>query len=274
MALALARQRRRDVRLPLENCPLFERLNAPLRKRHPVWLFDLDNTLHDASHAAFEPISAAMTRYIAEHLELADDAATALRQRYWKRYGATLLGLVRHHAINAAHFLDHTHRLPDLEARLRSSAHDRAALRRLPGRKFVLTNAPRAYALRVLDSLGMAAQFDGVLSIEDMAMFGHLRPKPDARMLRRVAARLKVAPTRCVLVEDTLEHQKAARGLGMKTVWMRRYLGGRYRGAPSAPFQTRLRALPATVEVGVHACPKPAYVCARINSLQKLMRRA
>ena len=92
--------------------PLSERRDAPLRKRHPVWLFDLDNTLHDASHAAFEPISAAMTRYIAEHLELADDAATALRQRYWKRYGATLLGLVRHHAIDAAHFLDHTHRCP------------------------------------------------------------------------------------------------------------------------------------------------------------------
>ncbi len=274
MALALARQRRRDVRRPVDSRPLSERRDAPLRKRHPVWLFDLDNTLHDASHAAFEPISAAMTRYIAEHLELADDAATALRQRYWKRYGATLLGLVRHHAIDAAHFLDHTHRLPNLEARLRSSAHDRAALRRLPGRKFVLTNAPRAYALRVLDSLGVAAQFDGVLSIEDMAMFGHLRPKPDARMLRRVAARLKVAPTRCVLVEDTLEHQKAARGLGMTTVWMRRYLGGRYRGAPSVPFQTRLRALPAKMEVGVHACPKPAYVCARINSLQKLMRRA
>jgi putative hydrolase of the HAD superfamily len=240
--------------------------------KRPVWLFDLDNTLHDASHAAFEPISAAMTRDSAAHLGLADPDATALRQRYWKRYGATLLGLVRHHAINAAHFLDHTHRLPGLEDRLRSSVHDRAALRRLRGRKFVLTNAPRAYALRVLDRLGLAARFDGVLCIEDMAMFGHIRPKPDARMLRRVAARLKVAPSRCVLVEDTLEHQKAAHGLGMRTVWMRRYLGGRYRGPVPAPEPVRRERSPSAVEVGVHACPKPAYVCAKINSLQKLMR--
>ena len=241
-------------------------------KRPPVWLFDLDNTLHDASHAAFEPISVAMTRYIAEHLALEDAAATALRQRYWKRYGATLLGLVRHHAINAAHFLDHTHRLPGLEGRLRSSAHDRAALSRLRGRKFVLTNAPRAYALRVLDTLGLAARFEGVLSIEDMAMFGHIRPKPDARMLRRVAARLKVPTSRCVLVEDTLEHQKAAHGLGMTTVWMRRYLGGRYRGPLSALDRVRREGSRPPVEVGVHACPKPAYVYAKINSLQKLMR--
>ena len=240
--------------------------------KRPVWLFDLDNTLHDASHAAFEPISVAMTRYIAEHLELEDAAATALRQRYWKRYGATLLGLVRHHAINAAHFLDHTHRLPGLEDRLRSSAHDRAALRRLRGRKFVLTNAPRAYALRVLDALGLADRFEGVLSIEDMAMFGHIRPKPDARMLRRVAARLKVPPSRCVLVEDTLEHQKAAHGLGMRTVWMRRYLGGRFRGPPFAPVMTRMNDGAPPAEASGRVCPKPAYVCARINSLQKLMR--
>jgi len=245
---------------------------ARARSRNRLWLFDLDNTLHDASHAAFAPISAAMTRYIAEHLRLDEDDATALRQRYWKRYGATLLGLVRHHAISAAHFLEHTHRLPGLEDRLRSSAHDRAALARLRGRKFVLTNAPRDYALRVLDTLGLASCFDGVIGIEDMAMFGHLRPKPDARMLRRVAARLKVAPARCVLVEDTLEHQKAARGLGMTTVWMRRYLGGRFRGSPFAPRPGVQTEAAAPGGASRRTCPKPAYVCARINSLQKLLR--
>ena len=246
---------------------------ARIAPRPPrLWLFDLDNTLHDASHAAFAPISAAMTGYIAEHLGLDESAATTLRQRYWKRYGATLLGLVRHHAIRASHFLEHTHRLPGLEDRLRSSAHDRAALKHLRGRKFVLTNAPRHYALRVLDTLGLATCFDGVIGIEDMAMFGHIRPKPDARMLRRVAARLKVAPSRCVLVEDTLEHQKAARGLGMTTVWMRRYVGGRFRGPPFAPRRAGAidGAPPADASHG--ACPKPIYVCARINSLQKLPR--
>jgi len=140
------------------------------------------------------------------------------------------------------------------------------------GRKFVLTNAPRGYALRVLDTLGLATCFEGVISIEDMAMFGHIRPKPDARMLRRVAASLKVRASRCVLVEDTLEHQKAARGLGMTTVWMRRYLGGRFRGPPFAPVMTRMNDSAPPAEASGRVCPKPAYVCARINSLQKLMR--
>lgn len=243
----------------------------PGRPSRRVWLFDLDNTLHDASHAAFASISAAMTGYIVEHTGLDESAATALRQQYWKRYGATLLGMVRHHAVEAAHFLEQTHRLPGLEARLRSSAHDRAALRRLRGRKYVLTNAPRRYAERVLGALGLARSFAAVISIEDMAMFGQLRPKPDRRMLRRVAARLQVPPGRCVLVEDTLEHLKAARGLGMTTVWMQRYLGGRFRG-PSTSAVRAPKVGPPRAEVGVHACPDPRYVCAKIRSLQKLPR--
>lgn len=224
----------------------------------PVWLFDLDNTLHDASHAAFGPTNQAMTEYIAAHLGLSHDDASRLRQHYWHHYGATLLGLVRHHGVKASHFLEETHRLPGLEARLRASVHDRAALRRLPGRKFVLTNAPRSYTLRVLETLRLTGCFDGILSIEDMTMFGQHRPKPDARMLRHVAARLRLRPEQCVLVEDTLVHQRSARRIGMKTVWMQRYL----RGAIHTPAQS--------MKVGVHPCPKPAYVCARINRIQAL----
>jgi putative hydrolase of the HAD superfamily len=232
-----------------------------------TWLFDLDNTLHDASHAAFAPTSHAMSEYVAEHLGLPLHEASALREHYWQRYGATLLGIVRHHAhIRPAHFLDHTHRLPGLEQRLRTSSHDRAALARLPGRKVVLTNAPRAYALRVLAELRLLDAFDAVLSIEDMRMFGQWRPKPDARMFRRIAVRLRTPAARCVLVEDTLEHQRAARSVGMRTVWMQRYLGGRFRGSSMVPRHTGLH----THKVGVHPCRRPSYVCARIVSLQSL----
>ena len=35
-----------------------------------TWLFDLDNTLHDASRAAFGPTNQAMTDYIATHLAM------------------------------------------------------------------------------------------------------------------------------------------------------------------------------------------------------------
>ena len=242
-----------------------------------VWLFDLDNTLHDASHAAFGETNAAMNEYMVEHLGLDHAEAARLRQHYWNHYGATLLGLVRHHGVKASHFLEQTHLHPGLEDRLRMSAHDRAALMRLRGRKFVLTNAPLTYTMRVLDTLRLTGYFEGVISIEDMSMFGQLRPKPDARMFRHIAAWLKVRPSDCVLVEDVLENQRAARGIGMKTAWMQRYLGGRYRGhlrgGSSSGFNNAANNYTAKRrEVGVHPCPSPRYVCAKIQTLQQLLK--
>ena len=244
--------------------------------RRRVWLFDLDNTLHDASHAAFGETNAAMNAYLIDHLGVDHDEAARLRVHYLQRYGATLLGLVRHHGVKASHFLEETHRHPGLEQRLRTSAHDRAALQRLRGRKFILTNAPRDYTLRVLNTLKLADLFDGVISIEDMTMFGQLRPKPDARMLRHIAARLKVRTSDCVLVEDVLENQRAARRVGMRSAWMRRYLEGRYRGqlrggATSGANNAR-KSGAMRCEVGVHPCPSPRYVCAKMNSLLTLLR--
>jgi putative hydrolase of the HAD superfamily len=237
-------------------------------KKDPVWLFDLDNTLHDASNAAFGEMHVAIGDYVVEHVGVSHEEADRLRQKYWLRYGATLLGLIRHHGVRAAHFLDQTHRLPGLEERLRTSSHDRAALAALPGRKFILTNAPRAYAMRVLTTLRLLRHFDGVVTIEDMTMFGSLRPKPDARMLRRVAARLGVMPSRCALVEDTLVHLKAARSIGMRTVWMQRYLGDRFRGTLRGTLKSGFRPAPTACRV----CPKPAYLYAKIGALRHLAR--
>ncbi len=222
-----------------------------------VWLFDLDDTLHDAATASMPHLHDAMNAYIRDELGLDAEAATAMRRRYWQWYGATLLGLVRHHGVKPAHFLHVTHALPGLEQRVRGHAHDLAALARLPGRKLILTNAPAAYARRVLAVLGAARLFDGLLAIEDMAMFGHLRPKPDRRMLRHVAARLKVPPGRCVLVEDTLVHQKAARAVGMGTVWMQRWLRRSVSHAGSGNARRRRR---------------PVYVDRRVRTLRALAR--
>ena len=215
-----------------------------------TWLFDLDDTLHDATTASMGHLHVSMGRYIEDNLLLTTEESNALRRRYWLKYGATLLGLVKHHGVRAAHFLHETHLLPGLESRVRGHAADIAALKRLKGRKYILTNAPEDYARRVLGELGIGHLFDGLIPIEQMHMFGDLRPKPDARMLRWMAVKLGVPPSRCVLVEDTLVHQKAARRVGMDTVWMQRWLpAGRHR-----PHR------------------KPAYVDRRVSRLRDLER--
>jgi putative hydrolase of the HAD superfamily len=226
----------------------------PCRPAAPVWLFDLDDTLHDASTASMPGLHLSFGEYIQQHLQLTREESDALRRRYWQRYGATLLGLVKHHGVDAAHFLHHTHLLPGLEAAVRGHAHDFAALRRLRGRKFILTNAPRAYAERVIAALGIGRCFEALISIEDMHMFGDLRPKPDARMLRMLLARLRLPASRCVLVEDTLQHQKSARRVGMKTVWMQRW--ARAAAKPGSRFSMQ-----------------PPYVDLKARQLRALLRR-
>lgn len=223
-----------------------------------VWLFDLDNTLHNASASAFAEVNAGMTTYIVEQLGLAEDEADALRRHYWLRYGATLLGLVRHHAVQAPHFLHATHRLPGLESRVHGHRHDFAALARLGGRRVLLTNAPADYTARVLGALGIGHWFHAVVTIEDMRMFGQWRPKPDRRMLRRLLARLRVPAPRCTLVEDTLAHQKAARQLGMRTAWMQRWTRAAGWGVAAATRTHR----------------RPVYVDRRVRTLAALRRGA
>ena len=88
-------------------------------------------------------------------------------------------------------------------------------------------------------------------------MFGQLRPKPDARMLRALAVRLGVPASRCVLVEDTLVHQKSARKVGMGTVWMQRF-------ARRGPVV--VGAAPARWAMW------PGYVDRRVCSMRALLR--
>ena len=223
-----------------------------------VWFFDLDNTLHNASAHVFRALNVAMTDYIETHVGVPRDEANRLRALYWHRYGATLLGLVRHHGVRPAHFLLHTHQLPGVEALLHGHAHDLAALKRLPGRKFLLTNAPLAYAERVLAVLGISHCFEGVIAFEQMRMFAQLRPKPDARMFRHLLAKLKLRAMDCVLVEDTLVHQKAARRVGMRTVWMQRWL-------------QRSRSNPLGPEAHVGLRRRPVYVDRRISRIAALL---
>ena len=86
----------------------------------------------------------------------------------------------------------------------------------------------------------------------------------------------RVRTSDCVLVEDMLENQRAARSVGMQAAWMRRYIDGRFRGhlrgGASGGFNHASSTASRRREVGVHPCPSPRYVCVKMNSLQTLLR--
>ena len=45
----------------------------------PTWIFDLDNTLHNASPHIFPHLKRSMTAYLQEHLQLTEEDAGRLR---------------------------------------------------------------------------------------------------------------------------------------------------------------------------------------------------
>jgi len=184
--------------------------------KNPVWLFDLDNTLHNATPHIFPHINRAMREYIERHLGLDQQAANRLRQDYWQRYGATLLGLMRHHNTDPRHFLWETHQFPNLEQMIVFERPLRHALRRLPGRKIVFSNGPRHYAEAILDLTGLGHCFDALYAVDNV----RFQPKPMLSGFRALLRAERLDPRRCIMVEDSLANLVSAKRLGMKTVWV------------------------------------------------------
>lgn len=240
---------RRPPSAPGQQHPTLRRRVSRSRPRAgaPVWLFDLDNTLHHASHAVFPEINRAMTQYIIDALKVERAEADRLRTGYTQRYGAALLCLTRHHPIDPHDFLRAVHTFDDLPAILRAERGLARLVAALPGRKFVLTNAPEDYARAVLRELRIERLFERVIAIEHMRDRRAWRAKPDRTMLRRTLRAANARLADAILVEDTRSHLKRYKQLGIGTIWITGHLPGH---------------LPGT--------GRPHYVDQRIRSLKSL----
>lgn len=233
-----------------------------------IWIFDLDNTLHDASYAIFPAITANMNRFIAAHLNKQSGNAVSLedadqiRRLYWQRYGATISGMILHHDVKADDFLRAAHDLGDLALKIRSERGLIHLLKRLPGRKILLTNSSASYSQEVLKHLGIHKSFARQFSIELMRVNGRLNPKPSKKLFRKLIALEKIKPSHCVLIEDSESALKSARSVGMKTIWVTRYTNrDRFSGNASPKKSQRQR------------WNRPGFVDVKIRSVKELARR-
>lgn len=181
-----------------------------------TWIFDLDNTLHNANHGIFPMINQLMTQYIMRHLGLSEAAAQALRVGYYARYGATIRGLLRHHGVDPDQFLHETHLLSELLPLLRWDRQVGDTLNLLPGKKILLSNGPQAYVEQITRRMAIIRHFDALYGVERVAYL----PKPNPKPFLTVCAQQGLSPASCIMVEDSLENLRTAKALGMRTVWI------------------------------------------------------
>lgn len=191
---------------------------ARLPPSRRVWIFDLDNTLHDASARIFPSMHEQINAYLRRHFGLDEAGANEMRRGFWLRYGTTLNGLMRHYGTDPRRFLAETHRFPELAEMVVHENALRHALARLGGIKLVFSNAPRHYVEDVLRAIGVARWFDAVYTIED----ARFRGKPAAHGFLLLLRRHDIDPHRCAFLDDSLENLRTAKRLGMSTVWVSR----------------------------------------------------
>lgn len=181
-----------------------------------VWIFDLDNTLHDARARIFPAMHDQINAYLRRHFKVDEVGANTMREHFWRTYGTTLNGLMRHHGVHPRHFLAETHVFPELADLVIRENALKHALERLEGRKIVFSNAPRHYVTDVLRLIGLGRFFDAVYAIED----ARYRGKPALHGFHFLLRKHNLDPQRCAMVDDMLENLRTAHRLGMSTVWV------------------------------------------------------
>lgn len=180
-----------------------------------TWLFDLDNTLYSPAAGLFKQIDQRMGAYIMRIEDVDADAARVIQKRYFHDHGTTLAGLMAHHGVTPAHFLDYVHDI-DL-AVLTPNPALRAALKDLPGRRHIFTNADATYAQKVMEAVGIADLFDGITDIHATDYI----PKPQAAAYQQLQHDVAgFAPERAVFFDDMTRNLAPAHAMGIRTVWL------------------------------------------------------
>ena len=177
------------------------------------WVFDLDNTLYPRECNLFAQIDLLISEYMVSVTQLPYEEARALQKTYYRDYGTTLNGLMQRHAVDPDHFLRTVHAIDYSPV----SAHPDllAAIRGLPGRKFILTNGDVGHATSVLKRLGDAdALFEDIFDIRAMSF--HPKPLPEA--YQTFFDRHGIDAQRAAMFDDLEKNLKVPDETGMVTV--------------------------------------------------------
>jgi putative hydrolase of the HAD superfamily len=187
---------------------------ADLARFAPVnaWVFDLDNTLYPRHSNIFPQISERVNTFLQRLLGVSREEALRVDRYFHDRYGVTLRGLIVEHGITPDAFLEYVHDID--HSSLQPDPALAAAIERLPGRKFILTNGSRRHAEKIAERLGITRHFEDIFDI----VRSELVPKPNRESYDRFIAATGVRPGEAAMFEDLSRNLLVPQKLGMATV--------------------------------------------------------
>ena len=178
-----------------------------------TFIFDLDNTLYSGGLEVFPLIDARINNYMSSRLNIPEQEVDELRRRYWRLYGLTMQGLMRHHGADPEDFLSYVHNL-DLRPYLQPDPELRKVLAHIDVPRVIFTNATREHALSVLEILELQDLFERIFDIRTVSYLPKPRKEPYLSLLHS----LNMSGPDCVMVDDLPVNLKTAKELGMHTV--------------------------------------------------------
>lgn len=176
------------------------------------WVFDLDNTLYPHHVNLFAQIDKNMTAYVSALLQMERDEARKLQKQYYLEHGTTLQGLMIHHGIDPNDFLEKAHAID--YSSLTAQPDLGAAIKALPGRKFIFTNGSVKHAEMTAGALGILEHFDDIFDI----VAADFVPKPAQATYDKFTALQRVETGKAAMFEDLPRNLKVPKALGMQTV--------------------------------------------------------
>ncbi len=186
-------------------------LKSSFEKKN-FWIFDLDNTIYDPNLKIFDQIDLRMKKFISSKLNISHEKAFKIQKKFYKEYGTTLSGLMKHYKIQPNEFLKFVHDV-DL-SNLKKCSSLFKEINQLPGRKIIYTNGDQDYAKKVLNSLGVESLFEYILDITK----SNFIPKPSIDPLITYLKINKIQANSCVYFEDLEKNLENAHKYGITTV--------------------------------------------------------
>jgi len=177
-------------------------------------LFDLDDTLYKPGNGIWEQISHRIHQYMQTYCHIPAQHASDVRKTYFRKYGTTMRGLVIHHHIDPAHYLEYVHDF-DVSPMVAYDPEIYAMFSKLPHEKHIFTNASRAHAERVLRLLQIQDFFISIVDVMNIQPF--CKPMPEA--FTKALHLLQKKPDECIFIDDSLRNLDQAKSMGIFTIY-------------------------------------------------------
>lgn len=175
------------------------------------WVFDMDGTLYSGVDRMWDELVHELRTYFVQTKNLPVDWTVEEQDRLKKKWRTrqTLVAYLNEFNLSFDDIVEATH-LPVLDRLHFTLRPGVECIRSLPGRKWILTNSPEAFAYALLRKLSLLQVFDGVYGIRHDFRVA----KPDQESFMRIPVNGQT-----IVIDDWHENLMVPSALGWTTVW-------------------------------------------------------